>query len=228
MHAVATPRRLVVLISGRGSNLARLIEAIEQGRLLAEIAAVICNRPQAAGMALARQAGIPVELIDHTHYTDRAQFDQALAQAIEPHQPDWIVLAGFMRVLSGAFVNAHLGRMINLHPSLLPLFPGLNTHRQVLEAGHRQHGSSVHFVTEQLDGGPVLAQARMTVQPADTPDTLKERLAPIEHRLLEATVRLLCTHQVRLVDGQHIEIDGALRDSPLNLIDGNQNFGVLV
>ena len=227
MQAVVTPPRLVVLISGRGSNLARLIEAIEQGRLAAEIVAVVCNRPEAGGVALARQAGIAVELIDHTRFADRTGFDQALARAIAQYRPDWIVLAGFMRVLTGDFVNAHLGRMINLHPSLLPLFPGLHTHQQVLEAGHRQHGSSVHFVTEQLDGGPVLAQARIPIQPADTPDTLKQRLSPIEHQLLEASVRLLCTHQVRLVDGQ-IELDGTLLDSPLNLIDGNHNFGVLV
>ena len=227
MVSGVNPQRLVVLISGRGSNLGRLIEAIQAGRLAAEIVAVVCNRPEAGGLALAKQANIPVELIDHSQYPDRQGFDQALAQAIAGYRPDWIVLAGFMRVLTGEFVNAHLGRMINLHPSLLPLFPGLHTHRKVLEAGHRQHGSSVHFVTEELDGGPILAQARMAVQPADTPDTLKQRLAPIEHQLIEAVVRLLCTHQVRLFDGR-IELDGTLLESPLNLIDNNDNSGVLV
>ena len=189
---------LVVLLSGRGSNYCALQQACRDGRVPAEITTVISDRPDAAGLDLARADGVDSICVDRRQYPDRESFEQALATAITAAQARWIVLAGFMRVLSRTLVEAHQGRMINIHPSLLPRHRGLHTHQRVLEAGDSEHGASVHFVTPELDGGPVISCVRMPVQPEDTPETLAERLLPLEHRLLPATMALLLSQPVEL------------------------------
>ncbi|MGY6554016.1 MAG: phosphoribosylglycinamide formyltransferase [Wenzhouxiangella sp.] len=192
------PSGIIVLLSGRGSNYHALQQACRAGRVPGEIAAVLSDRPDAAGLDLARDDQIDAMCINRRQYPDRESFEQALATAIAAARARWIVLAGFMRVLSGAFVAAHQGRMINIHPSLLPRHRGLHTHQRVLDAGEPEHGASVHFVTPELDGGPVISCVRMPVRPDDTPERLAERLLPLEHRLLPATMALLLTQPVEL------------------------------
>lgn len=194
----AQPARLVVLISGRGSNLKAIQAAIEAGSLPAHIAAVISDRPQAAGFEWAEACGLDTVSIEPVRFPDRAAFEQALMTAIDGFEPRYIVLAGFMRVLGRDFVEHYFGRMLNIHPSLLPRHRGLHTHRRVLEAGEREHGASVHFVTPDLDAGPVISQAPMAVRPDDTAETLAERLLPLEHLLYPATLALLLKHRVEL------------------------------
>ncbi len=189
--------RLLVLMSGRGTNFKALQQAIESSRLDANIDAVIADRA-AAGLGLARDCGIDTVLIDRRRHPDRASFEASLATAMAGYAPDWIVLAGFMRVLSAGFVERFLGRMINIHPSLLPKYRGLDTHARALAAGDAEHGASVHFVTPELDGGPVISQARLAIESDDKPDRLAERLLPLEHRLLTATMALLTTTRVSL------------------------------
>lgn len=175
--------RVVVLISGRGSNMAALVD---QG---VPVVAVISNRPGAKGLQFAQSRGIATGVVDHRTFPDRESFDAALSAEIDRHAPDLVVLAGFMRVLTGAFVRAYEGRLINIHPSLLPAFPGLDTHRRAIQAGCKIHGCTVHFVTEALDHGPVIAQAAVPVLDDDTEDTLAERVLAQEHRVLPAAVR---------------------------------------
>lgn len=189
---------MIVLLSGRGSNYQALQQACRDARLAGEITAVLSDRPDAAGLGLARADGVDAICINRRQYPDRESFEQALATAIAAARSRWIVLAGFMRVLSREFVEAHQGRMINIHPSLLPRHRGLHTHQRVLEAGECEHGASVHFVTPELDGGPVISCVRMPVQPDDTPESLAARLLPLEHRLLPATMALLLTQSVEL------------------------------
>ncbi|MCS6945403.1 MAG: phosphoribosylglycinamide formyltransferase [Sutterellaceae bacterium] len=195
-------KRVVVLISGRGSNLQALLRAarIERWRetLNADIVHVISNRPQAPGLAVAREAGVSTEVVDHRAFPSRAAFDAALATAIEAHAPFLVVLAGFMRVLTRDFVQRFNGRLINIHPSLLPAFPGLATHRQALAAGVRFHGATVHFVSVELDGGPIIGQAVVPVRLDDTEESLAARVLQAEHRLLPTCVRLLLEGRVRL------------------------------
>lgn len=178
-------KSVVILISGRGSNLQAILDA----RLPARIAAVISNNPDAAGLELARAAGIPTQVVDHRGHTAREDFDRLLMQAIDAHAPDLVVLAGFMRVLTEGFVRHYSGRMINIHPSLLPAFPGLNTHQKAIEAGVRIHGCTVHFVTPTVDHGPIIAQAAVPVNPDDTPQTLAARVLEQEHRIVPAAIR---------------------------------------
>lgn len=192
---------VVVLISGRGSNLQSLIRAQEQGALHAHFSAVISNRPEAAGLQFAQETGITTDVVDHTQYSDRNQYDQALIEAIDQHQPQLIILAGFMRILTPAFVRHYAGRLINIHPSLLPRFKGLHTHQQALDAGVTTHGASVHFVTEELDGGPVILQATVPVEPKDSAETLAARVLQQEHRLYPAAVEMLTQGEIELVDG---------------------------
>lgn len=189
---------IIVLLSGRGSNYCALQQACRDGRVPGEITSVISDRPDAAGLGLAREDGVDSICVDRRQYPDRESFEQALATAIAAACARWIVLAGFMRVLSREFVEAHQGRMINIHPSLLPRHRGLHTHQRVLDAGESEHGASVHFVTPELDGGPVLSCVRMSVHSEDTPQSLAERLLPLEHRLLPATMALLLTQPVEL------------------------------
>lgn len=205
---MAKPFRLVVLVSGSGSNLQAFIDRVADGSLPATIAAVISNRADAFGLERARRAGIPAETLDHKAFPDREAFDRALAARIDAYAPDVVVLAGFMRILSPWFVTHYEGRLLNVHPSLLPKFPGLDTHARALAAGEREHGSSVHFVTEELDGGPVVAQARVAIQSGDTADTLRERVQQAEHRLYPEVVgwiasgRLAWTPRGPVLDGR--------------------------
>lgn len=178
-------KSVVILISGRGSNMRSIVEA----GLPARIRAVISNRPDAAGLDYARDQGIATAVVDHTLHADRAAFDRALADEIDRHAPDLVVLAGFMRILTPAFVEHYRGRMINIHPSLLPAFTGLHTHRRALAAGCRVAGVTVHFVTGELDGGPIIAQAAVPVLPADTEATLSARVLAQEHLLYPQVVR---------------------------------------
>ena len=168
MSVTTAPKRIVVLISGRGSNMEAIVRACRAERWNAEVVAVLSNRPEAAGLAWAAQQGIAAQAIDHKAYAERADFDAALADAIDAHAPDVVVQAGFLRILGPAFVARYEGRMLNIHPSLLPLFSGLHTHRRALEAGCKLHGATVHFVTADLDAGPIVAQAASPTASATT------------------------------------------------------------
>jgi phosphoribosylglycinamide formyltransferase 1 len=191
-HAKA---RLVILISGRGSNMRSIIEATEQGELEVDIAAVISNRPDAAGLEFAQQANIATDVIDHKQFDSRESFDAALAEAIDQYQPDFVILAGFMRILTAGFVEHYAGRLINIHPSLLPKFKGLHTHERAIEAGETEHGASVHFVTAELDEGPIILQARVPVLPDDDADSLAARVLEQEHLLYPAAIKKLVSQQ---------------------------------
>ena len=199
-------RNIVVLISGRGTNLAALLQAARHERwrdtLDADVVAVISNRPHAAGLDVARAAGIATAVVDHRSHAERADFDAALAAQIDRHVPALIVLAGFMRVLTPAFVQRYAGRMVNVHPSLLPLFPGLRTHAQALAAGVRVHGATVHYVTDAVDAGGIIAQCVVPVLPDDDEATLSARVLEQEHRLLPRAVRLLVEGRVRWDGGR--------------------------
>jgi phosphoribosylglycinamide formyltransferase-1 len=199
MSAVDLPGRpaksIVILISGNGSNMQAVIEAAARedwlGRLGARVVAVISNKPEAAGLGLAQQAGIATEVLDHRGYDSREAFDAALMQAIDRHAPTLVLLAGFMRILTPGFVRHYEGRLVNIHPSLLPAFPGLHTHRRAIEAGCAQAGATVHWVTPELDHGPILAQAAVPVLPGDTEQTLAARVLEQEHRIYPQAVRQL-------------------------------------
>lgn len=203
---------IAVLFSGRGTNLQALLRAEE--RFGYRVVAAVANRPCAPGLAIAAGAGVATRVVDHRAVSDRPAFEAALAAALEAIAPDYLVLAGFMRILSEAFVAPWHGRMINVHPSLLPDFPGLDTHRRVLAAGHREHGASVHFVTAALDGGPVIARARLPVASDDTPERLAARLLPLEHRLLPRCAGWLATGRLTL-SGETVRFDGRPLSAPL-------------
>ena len=209
-------KTLAVLISGRGSNLKALIDACAEERVNGRITLVISNRPQAPGLDYARAAGIPHAVIDHREYADRAAFDQALGDRLASAAPDLIVLAGFMRVLTPGFVERFASRMVNIHPSLLPEFRGLDTHARALAAGAEQHGASVHFVTAELDGGPVLMQARVPVCAGDSADALSARVQAAEHRLYPAAVALICSGRIH-AQGDRLWLDGEPLQQPLLL-----------
>ncbi|MEC9313477.1 MAG: phosphoribosylglycinamide formyltransferase [Pseudomonadota bacterium] len=187
--------RLVILISGRGSNMRSIVEAANQGQLDVDIAAVISNRPDAAGLEYAQQAGIDAQVIDHKLYDSRESFDAAMAEVIDSYQPDFVILAGFMRILTADFVEHFAGRLINIHPSLLPKFKGLHTHQRAIEAGETEHGASVHFVTAELDDGPVILQAKVPVLADDDADTLAARVLEQEHLLYPAAIQKLVSQQ---------------------------------
>jgi len=191
---------IAVLISGKGSNLQALID-YSQGNPHChyQIAIVIANRPDAYGLQRAKQAGIPALCIDHTHYDDRKSFEQALIEQLQKHKVQLVVLAGFMRILSPLFVTHYLGRLLNIHPSLLPKYPGLNTHQRALEAGDSLHGLSIHFVTQELDGGPVIFQAETPIEPDDTSETLQHKVHQLEHQsyplVTDCVARKILTYQ---------------------------------
>jgi phosphoribosylglycinamide formyltransferase-1 len=178
---------IVVLISGRGSNLKAIIDAANP---LINISAVISNRPDAAGLIYAQQAGITTEVLDHKNFATRIEFDTALQQCIDKYQPQLVVLAGFMRILSSEFVKHYKGRLINIHPSLLPKFKGLNTHKRAIEAGEKEHGATVHFVTEDLDAGPIILQARVPILEDDTEESLAARVLQEEHKIYPQAIQL--------------------------------------
>lgn len=208
--------RLVVLISGRGSNLQALIEAGLDGTLNADPVAVISNRPEAAGLQRARAAGVETRVVDHRAFSSRTAFDTALRKQIDAFRPDVVALAGFMRVLGPDFVAHYLGRLLNIHPSLLPAYRGLDTHARVLAAGEREHGASVHFVTAELDGGPVIARARVAIRADDDPQRLAARVLEQEHRLYPAVIGWFCNGRVRLMD-HHVRFDGQVLDEPIDI-----------
>jgi phosphoribosylglycinamide formyltransferase-1 len=192
-------KRIVILISGRGSNMEVLLKA----QLPAEFVAVISNNPAAAGLATAARQGIATVAIDHRHYATREDFDTALLAAIDGHRPDLVVLAGFMRVLTESFVRRWEGRLLNIHPSLLPSFPGLNTHRRAIDAGVKIHGCTVHFVTPQLDHGPIVIQAAVPVLPDDSEPALATRVLAQEHRIFPQAVRWFCEDRLTITaEGQ--------------------------
>ena len=198
-------KRIVILISGRGSNM----EAILKARLPVEIAAVISNEPGAIGLNIAQAQGVPTAVIPHRAFAGRAAFDAAVSAEIDRHQPDLIVLAGFMRVLTEGFVKRYLGRMINIHPSLLPSFAGLHTHQRALEAGVRVHGCTVHFVTPSLDSGPIIIQAAVPVLANDNEDTLAARVLAEEHRIYPQAIRWICEGRVQLSASGTVTYSGA-------------------
>jgi phosphoribosylglycinamide formyltransferase-1 len=205
-------KRIVILISGRGSNLRALLEA----SLPAQISAVISNEPDAAGLQIAKQHGVPTEVVSHAQSTERADFDAALAEAVARRQPDLVVLAGFMRILGNAFLERFPGRLINIHPSLLPAFPGLHTHRRALEEGVKLHGCTVHFVTPRLDHGPIIVQAAVTVLPQDTEQSLAARVLEQEHIILPQAVRWFLEGSLQ-VSGNRASFNGAA-PSPASII----------
>jgi len=199
--------QLVVLISGNGSNLQAIIDAIAAGEIPAEIRAVISNNPDAYGLERARRAGIPTAVVDHRDYPDRERYDQALRAVIDRYAPDLVVLAGFMRILTPAFVEHYAGRMLNIHPSLLPRYQGLDTHRRVLEAGDAIHGVSVHFVTPELDSGPIVLQAEVPVEPGDSEEDLARKVHAEEHVIYPRVIRWFAEGRLRL-DGDRVLLDG--------------------
>jgi phosphoribosylglycinamide formyltransferase-1 len=213
---MADPLRITVLISGSGSNLQSLIDARDAGRLRIDIIHVICNVADAPGLQRAERAGIPTSVLEHGAFADRADFDRALAVLIAAGEPQLVVLAGFMRIIGPAVLEPFHGRMINLHPSLLPLYRGTDTYQRAIDAGDRQHGASIHFVTEELDGGPVISQVVIPIMQDDDAASLAGRLAPMEHRLVVATVELFSAHRVECSDGS-VLVDGEMRLEPLRL-----------
>jgi phosphoribosylglycinamide formyltransferase-1 len=183
--------RLVILISGRGSNMRSIIDAIKAHQINATVSAVISNRPDAAGLNYAKDLSIATEVIDHKGFSDRDSFDRALAERIDDYKPDFVILAGFMRILTAEFVEHYHNRLINIHPSLLPKFKGLNTHQRAIDAGEKEHGASVHFVTAELDDGPVIMQAKVSVMPDDSAKSLAARVLEQEHQLYPAAIQKL-------------------------------------
>lgn len=208
-------KNIVILISGRGSNFEAILKTSRQENWArvcgARIRAVISNRPEAKGLRTARQAGIPAIAMDHKAYESRRAFDRALAEQIEALEPDVVVLAGFMRVLTPAFCERFAGKILNIHPALLPLFPGLHTHERAIEAGCRVHGSTVHFVNAVLDGGSIIGQAVVPVLPSDTPDTLADRCLVLEHKLYPKVVRAFVEGRVTSQEGRTVMDDRTAR-----------------
>ena len=191
-----------MLISGRGSNMQAIANACEQNKLDAELCAVISNNPEAAGLRFAIENHIPTDVVDHRDFNSRDAFDAALADKIDQYDPQWVALAGFMRILGTDFVKRYNGRLLNIHPSLLPAYPGLNTHQRVLNAGERHHGASVHFVTAELDAGPVISQSCVEVLPDDDALRLQERVLKTEHSLYVQALALCVNGNVRLDSGE--------------------------
>ena len=202
--------RITVLISGRGSNLAALIDAANDGAIAGAVTHVISNRPDAGGLRHAERSGIATTVVDHRAFPTREAFEDALAHAIDQGEPDLVVLAGFMRILGAPFVERYAGRMINIHPSLLPAYPGTQTHRRALAERATRHGCTVHFVTADVDGGPVIAQADVPVHAGDDEATLAARVLEQEHRLLPQVVAAFCEGRV-VLDGGRARIADAAR-----------------
>ncbi len=209
--------RIVILISGRGSNLQAILAATARGDLPVDIAAVISNCPTASGLEYARQAGVVTAILDHRQFVDRAEFDAQLRDLIDHYQPDLVLLAGFMRILTDSFVNHYRGKLLNIHPSLLPRYRGLHTHERVLAAGECEHGASVHFVTPELDSGPVILQAKVPVFPTDTPDQLAARVLQQEHRIYPQVIRWFAEGRIQLGENDTVLFDQQPLAHPLLL-----------
>lgn len=194
-------KRTAILISGRGSNMTALIAAAKDPAYPAEIVLVVSNRPEAGGLSRATAEGIATEVVDHTRFAkDREGFERALQLTLESHRIEIVCLAGFMRVLTTWFVSRWSGRLLNIHPALLPAFKGLDTHRRALEAGASEHGATVHFVVPEMDSGPIIAQGVVPVRPGDTEEALSKRVLEIEHRIYPIALRLVASGQARMVD----------------------------
>jgi phosphoribosylglycinamide formyltransferase-1 len=210
----STDPRIAVLISGEGSNLQAIIDATRTRRIAGTVALVVSNRAGARGLERARAAGIPAKHLGARPGADRAEYDAALAHLLAEHEPDVIVLAGFMRILGPELAADIAGRTLNIHPSLLPKYPGLDTHRRVLEAGDREHGATVHFVTSELDMGPRVIQYRLAVRGNDTPESLQQRVHVGEHLILPRAVDWLATGRLKLAAGA-VMLDGAALSGPV-------------
>ncbi len=214
MTATASPPQIVVLISGRGSNMRALVERSGDPATAYRVAAVFADQPAAAGLAIARDLGVPAHLVAADKSDSRAQYEEQLAVAIDRYAPSLIVLAGFMRILSPEFVRRYEGRILNIHPSLLPRFPGLHTHQRAIDAHEEQHGATVHFVTGKLDGGPAVIQARVRVEREDDAQSLAARVQVLEHRIYPLAVRWFCTGRLHYARGSAY-LDGMVLSSPV-------------
>jgi phosphoribosylglycinamide formyltransferase 1 len=215
------PGRIVVLISGRGSNMRALVERSHDPAMGYEVAAVVADQPGAGGLAIARDLGVPAHLVAADKSIARVRYDEQLAATIEPYGPSLIVLAGFMRILSHEFVARYEGRILNIHPALLPKYPGLHTHQRAIDAREAQHGATVHFVTAQLDDGPAVIQARVRVEPEDDAQSLSARVQVLEHRIYPIAVRWFCAGRLRYVQGR-AWLDGAVLETPV-MYDGAED-----
>ena len=198
-------KRIVILISGRGSNMAAVLTAVARGEIKAEVVGVISSRPDAAGLTIAAREGIATRVVDHRVAANRGEFERELSTVIDELEPDLLVLAGFMRVLSPEFVARYEGRMLNIHPSLLPMYPGVHTHRQALADGVKIHGCTVHFVTASVDQGPIVAQAAVPVRKDDDEASLAARVLEVEHKLLVDAVRWFCDERL-VIDGRRVHV----------------------
>ena len=209
---MSTPKRATaaVLISGGGTNLQAFIDNIAAGELDLEICVVLSNKPGVAGLERASKAGIPVECVEHRDFPEREAFDAALVETLDRYSPDLVILAGFMRILTPVFIDHFAGRIMNIHPSLLPKYPGLNTHQRAIDAGDDWAGSTVHFATEELDGGPRIIQGRVPVQPDDTASTLAARVLKVEHQIYPEAAALFAAGRLELKAGK-----AWLDDAPL-------------
>ena len=208
-HSPDRPIRVAILISGRGSNMQALAETVAAEDLPVDICTVLSNRADAAGLDWARAPGLHADVLAHREFGSRDAFDAALRARLDALAPDYILLAGFMRVLGADLVRHFEGRIINIHPSLLPVFPGLHTHEQALSQGVQWHGCTVHFVTPELDHGPIIAQGAIPVLDGDTPDTLAARLLPVEHRVYAQVLRWLAQGRVQLLADGRVSVAGA-------------------
>lgn len=206
--------RTAVLISGSGSNLQSFIDKAARGEIDLELSVVFSNKPDAYGLTRADTAGIATECLEHRDYADREAFDCAVAEVLDAYKPDLIVLAGFMRILSPWFVQHYEGQILNIHPALLPAYPGLDTHQRVLDAGEEWHGSTVHFVTEELDGGPHILQGRLAVRPDETADELCARVQAVEHQIYPEAASWFGRGRLQFRDG-HILFDGKPLNEPV-------------
>lgn len=208
------PCKTAVLISGSGSNLQSFIDKAETGDIDLDLCVVFSNKPDAYGLNRAKEAGIATECLEHGAYADRETFDKAVAEILDGYSPDLIVLAGFMRILSPWFVNHYQGRVLNIHPALLPAYPGLDTHQRVLDAGDKWHGSTVHFVTEVLDGGPLILQGRLPVDPNETADELCARVQALEHQIYPQAADWFGKGRIEFRNGT-TQLDGEPLESPV-------------
>lgn len=206
--------KTAILISGSGTNLQSFIDRVAEGELALDLRVVFSNRPDAYGLVRAKEADIPTACIEHGNYPDRESFDHAVIEELDRWQPELLILAGFMRILSPAFVKHYEGRILNIHPALLPKYPGLDTHQRVLNAGDEWHGSTVHFVTEELDGGPRILQGRLRVDPSESADALQHRVQAVEHQIYPEAAGLVGSGRVQFRDGQ-TWIDGKIADEPI-------------
>lgn len=202
-------KRIVVLISGSGTNMQAIVDACQQQRIDGEVVAVISNKANVGGLEKAATAGIPAAVLSHKDYDTREAYDAELQKLIDGFQPDIVVLAGFMRILTAEFTQHYHGRMLNIHPSLLPKYRGINTHQRALDNGDIEHGVSVHFVTEELDGGPVILQARVPIFEGDEASDLQQRVHAQEHRIYPLVVQWLCSGRLKLTD-KGAQLDGTL------------------